>query len=448
MTRLMSSCALIVVLLIAFAVQNAQAAQLAEEQTVLYYLVEMQRQHGAPCPGGAKQPLPSLTPSESLRSLALEASSGQGNFESLVASSGLQGAPVFYSSVGGATPKDAVANLQAQQCLSVMNPQYTYIGAAKSHGGWTIIMTGKEPTRAVYTPQPQAFAPSQEALQPLVVREGVTPLADPNPMPMQMEAPPAVMQNDVAQGAAGATGAVPRQGRIVSIDPQPTAAPTGFAGDDGDPAAPAPPQVVGVITYTNGPVAKLEGQQGAAAAPVAPAGARTPYAAPIITNPAETAIEVAPDVAEPVAVGGADASDAASRLIAQVNAVRSRGYVCGGVKMKANPAKENRIISAVAKRHATDMGVRGFFSSTSPEGERAGKRLSSAGYTWALVAENIASGPNAPEMIVESWLASESQCKSIMNAEFTEVGAGWDGTHGLWVLMLASPMPSGAIRLN
>ena len=64
-------------------------AAMAEEYTVLYYLMEMQRQRGVPCPGGQPEKLPHLIPSEALRTLARESVEAGLPFEEVRTARGL-----------------------------------------------------------------------------------------------------------------------------------------------------------------------------------------------------------------------------------------------------------------------------------------------------------------------------------------------------------------------
>jgi uncharacterized protein YkwD len=44
---------------------------------------------------------------------------------------------------------------------------------------------------------------------------------------------------------------------------------------------------------------------------------------------------------------------------------------------------------------------------------------------WRGIGENIASGMRTPEEAVAGWVASPGHCANLMNAGFTDMGAGF-----------------------
>ena len=52
-------------------------------------------------------------------------------------------------------------------------------------------------------------------------------------------------------------------------------------------------------------------------------------------------------------------------------------------------------------------------------------RLAAAGYQWQAVGENLAAGQQSPAQAVETWMQSNAHRANILNATFTEMGAGF-----------------------
>lgn len=108
------------------------------------------------------------------------------------------------------------------------------------------------------------------------------------------------------------------------------------------------------------------------------------------------------------------------------NEHRSLGVDCNtkGVFPPADPLTWNSKLACAARRHSRDMGERGFFDHTSPEGTTPAERALTSGYLYQSVGENIAAGQTSPTSVVEGWLASDGHCANMMNNRFTELGVG------------------------
>lgn len=448
----------------------ASAASLAEDGVVPAFLIDRERRSPTGCDGAPSTPPDSLIPSEGLRVLAGRAAGGTGSFEDFAAANGLAGVPTFFALVDGATPQNAVIRLKTAWCPQIRSPQFTHVGVAKVHGQWAVLLAGGEPRSVpVYTPgvPPQTMTPEQPAAQP-AARPGVTPL---------YEAPP-------AEPAVSASAAVPAEehplpdighkeplltdpdGRPLPSEYDPPADTgvriepgSGAAGSDG-------PTIVGAGAEEP-TIAAAE----AAAAAVAEADSRGERPQDVYTKsphsletgdpaPAQpvppiysgNGVNTATDVErsgssagqQPQGVAGSG-GEPDSDLLRHINEVRVRGYLCGRNFMPAVPAlRDNPTVARAAAGHAADMRARGYFSPVTPEGRRAGNRLTDAGYAWAVLAENIASGVTAPEDALKNWLGNESQCRNIMSPDYTEAGAGRAGD--IRVLTLTAPLSGGAMR--
>ncbi|WP_250004325.1 CAP domain-containing protein [Actinoplanes sp. M2I2] len=84
---------------------------------------------------------------------------------------------------------------------------------------------------------------------------------------------------------------------------------------------------------------------------------------------------------------------------------------------------DRRLIKA-ANQHASDMARRRYFDHESPNGERAGDRVSDAGYRWKRYGENIARGADSPWEVVDGWMNSRSHRENILDCRLREMGVG------------------------
>ena len=82
-------------------------------------------------------------------------------------------------------------------------------------------------------------------------------------------------------------------------------------------------------------------------------------------------------------------------------------------------------ISAAAQAHSQDMALNDFISHTGSDGSSFGQRLTRAGYSWSLAAENIAAGQSTPAAIVAAWMGSPSHRANILNCALHDIGVGY-----------------------
>ncbi|MDR2077155.1 MAG: CAP domain-containing protein [Desulfovibrio sp.] len=377
----------------------ARAANPADDQTVLYYLVEVQRQYkktcnGVPADGSAS----SLLPSESLRTLAgLLASSAQ-PAQSLLEAHGLGEGAVFHATVTGDSPQEVFSRLLARDCAALMVPSRRYIGASSAGGAWTLLMADREPVFGAFSPE--GANPSGAAV-PAASQDGVIPLEDPQILPADpdpansREQPPSADPSRPPEDAA--SGAEPPAAPVSG--PEPPAAPV--SGPE-PPADPLPPPLSG---------------EPAAEPPSQPA-------------------------TRPVRIAG---SSPGEDVLALINEVRARGRRCGEDFLPpVPPLVLNPVLTAVAREQIEDMIRGGYFASTRPDGKTLGARLSEAGYSWDDAAESIASVSPPAARAVTAWLNQESQCRVLLSPAYTEAGAAFDGRRNYWVFTLTRPLPEGS----
>jgi uncharacterized protein YkwD len=115
--------------------------------------------------------------------------------------------------------------------------------------------------------------------------------------------------------------------------------------------------------------------------------------------------------------------DYKSAVVAQINAIRSKPQVCGGVAYPAVGALGwNSQLESAAAVHSNDMAVNNFFDHAGSDGQRIGARASAAGYSYRAVGENIAAGQSSASQVSGDWLGSSSHCSNMMTASFVDIG--------------------------
>ncbi|GAA4020221.1 CAP domain-containing protein [Actimicrobium antarcticum] len=109
--------------------------------------------------------------------------------------------------------------------------------------------------------------------------------------------------------------------------------------------------------------------------------------------------------------------------MSRINQVRASGRSCGGTGYAAVAALSwNDKLLAAAALHSADMAARNYFSHTGSDGSKGGERMTRAGYSWRVWAENIAAGQTSVSQAMQSWLDSPSHCAALMGPSAVEVG--------------------------
>ncbi len=133
------------------------------------------------------------------------------------------------------------------------------------------------------------------------------------------------------------------------------------------------------------------------------------------------------------------------RALELVNEARSRKRHCGNKVYRAVGAlKLVPALNKAALRHAQDMARHSFLGHEGHDGSRPAERITSAGYSWRLVGENVAAGSATAEQAVEDWLKSPGHCANLMSRDFTETGIAFvvnpASTAGIyWTQVFAAP---------
>lgn len=135
----------------------------------------------------------------------------------------------------------------------------------------------------------------------------------------------------------------------------------------------------------------------------------------------------------------------AHELLSRINAARAQARRCGGRSFApAPPLRLDTRLGEAAARHAEDMLAHDFFDHRGSDGSSPATRVAAAGYRYALVGENIASGPQSAAEAVAGWLASPGHCENIMDRRFVDtafaVAANRRGEPRIyWVEEFATP---------
>ena len=133
-------------------------------------------------------------------------------------------------------------------------------------------------------------------------------------------------------------------------------------------------------------------------------------------------------------------------ILQQVNAVRARGFDCGGERFgNAQPVRWNDQLVSAASGHSRDMADNNYFDHTSLRGTHPQHRVDATGYKWRSVAENIAAGQFTAHSVMRGWMDSPGHCRNIMNPKYTEIGVACvqrpGTTYGdYWTMVLARRM--------
>jgi uncharacterized protein YkwD len=153
----------------------------------------------------------------------------------------------------------------------------------------------------------------------------------------------------------------------------------------------------------------------------------------------------------PLAAGSAGKSPApcdaltTTSTLAQVNAVRAQGALCGarGGRAASGALSWNEALQVLAQRQALWMADFGRLVHAGRNGETLSQRAAAAGYTFAHIGENLAHGQSTVAQVLQGWTASDSHCVNLYDAEVTEMALacvpGHDG-RAFWVLIVGRPL--------
>lgn len=129
--------------------------------------------------------------------------------------------------------------------------------------------------------------------------------------------------------------------------------------------------------------------------------------------------------AETTTPTSASANDFAHQLLTLTNAFRAEHGVAA--------LQWDDKLALAAQQHTQDMANNHYFSHTQPDGDTLTDRLHDVGYQYSSAGENIAMGQTTPEAVMQAWENSDGHRANLLNAHFTEFGAGYvDAAQDLW----------------
>jgi uncharacterized YkwD family protein len=106
-----------------------------------------------------------------------------------------------------------------------------------------------------------------------------------------------------------------------------------------------------------------------------------------------------------------------AKVVQLVNAERQKNGL--------NALSLDSAISSVARTKSKDMADNDYFAHNSPTYGSAGNMLKQFGISFTSWGENIASGQDTPEEVVNAWMNSESHKTNILSPSFTKIGVGY-----------------------
>eukprot|EP00644_Phytophthora_capsici_P005264 jgi/Phyca11/97193/e_gw1.1.1514.1 len=85
----------------------------------------------------------------------------------------------------------------------------------------------------------------------------------------------------------------------------------------------------------------------------------------------------------------------------------------------------NTKLQIAAQRHSDDMAENDFMSHTGSDGSTMVTRVTEAGFTWNLLAENVAAGQANVDAVMTSWMNSAGHRANILNPTITMFGCAY-----------------------
>jgi uncharacterized protein YkwD len=86
------------------------------------------------------------------------------------------------------------------------------------------------------------------------------------------------------------------------------------------------------------------------------------------------------------------------------------------------------------------MAKQNYFSHIGVDGSTLTSRVSTTGYSWSTLGENIARGQTEAASVVKGWMESPGHRGNILDPEFGDIGVGYaQGSSGpYWVQVFGS----------
>lgn len=138
--------------------------------------------------------------------------------------------------------------------------------------------------------------------------------------------------------------------------------------------------------------------------------------------------------------------DFQAALLAQVNAARAAGALCGDTAYPpAGALRWSQQLQSAAAGHSIEMAQIGQgIPHTSQDGRTLVDRVRATGYVASSYGENVAAGYGSVEAVMAGWMSSPGHCTNIMSASSQDVGVACSKRSGTlygtyWTMDLARP---------
>ncbi len=127
---------------------------------------------------------------------------------------------------------------------------------------------------------------------------------------------------------------------------------------------------------------------------------------------------VVPPPAPPTGQGGAPPLQTWQvEMLASLNSLRAANGV--------GPLVGCATLDVAAQRHSEDQAVQAQMSHTGSDGSTPWDRMGRAGYLgWTAAAENVASGSQTVERVLDAWMGSEGHRRNILDPILVHLGLG------------------------
>ncbi|NLB82227.1 MAG: SafA/ExsA family spore coat assembly protein [Clostridiaceae bacterium] len=96
-------------------------------------------------------------------------------------------------------------------------------------------------------------------------------------------------------------------------------------------------------------------------------------------------------------------------------------------------------LQRVAQYKARDLTDRNYFSHNSPVYGSPFDMMKNFGIRYSSAGENIAKGQRTPKEVMNAWMNSQGHRANILNANYTQIGVGYDSRSNAWVQMFIRP---------
>ena len=114
------------------------------------------------------------------------------------------------------------------------------------------------------------------------------------------------------------------------------------------------------------------------------------------------------------------------KLLAGVNEARAQHQFCGEQTFAPVAALNWREpLAQAAQGHSLSMANGNYFSHLDEQGRTPGDRAELAGYSGASVAESISAASDSIEQVINGWLASPTNCATLMSADYQDFGGAY-----------------------